>query len=151
MNKWLNGADEHGRFNFYCFCLPDSEKHGAFLWFQDVLTTKCRTTPLLYLINTTKSIHAHTHTSRVCKEAWKEAPVSLRQRYKGQNREVRNKISQWTRLDTHLAVWGDLDVLFKTPTSWMEQTFLELIYCQAGFVITYKRWKLPMWHMCTVP
>lgn len=75
-------------FDYRCFVFASFwETLGLFLQFQDVLT--CKTTPLLYLINTTKSIH--THTSRVCKEAWKQADViSVRQKKvtKGQERDV---------------------------------------------------------------
>lgn len=37
-------------------------RNRAFLQLQDVLMTKCRTTLLLYPINTTKSIQTHTDT-----------------------------------------------------------------------------------------
>lgn len=45
------------------FCLPKSKKQTVvFLQFQDVLMVECETTLLLYLINSTKSVHAHTNT-----------------------------------------------------------------------------------------
>lgn len=122
ITKWLNGADKYGQINFCRFYLP--EKQG----FSSVLTTKRWTTPLLYLINTTMSIHTrkpslqggmNTSRSSIIK-----AKKQKQQRVRAEEQDV--TVSQIGY--TSVAVWDD--ILVKMPT-------IERPYCLAPYRLCY--------------
>lgn len=114
INKWLNGlVNEWHEFGWFTAFVCQIRRNTLFFsvrmyWWLSAGPPCCSIWSILQSQCTHRRIT--THTIQVCKGAWKQAAVSLRQRNKKRSRGVRNKI-WWTRLDTHLAVWEDLDIL----------------------------------------